>query len=66
MFGNSTLYTDQNGDGLVDKFVRYFPNESPEFRTFYRSELPKYAAVFQEGERDFAEQMQRFKPYMHQ
>lgn len=67
-FGDIRFYTDKDGDGNVDSifqgsnlFVR-----GSHSRSFERDKhLKQYPAVFQDADRDFRQQMQRFKPYIN-
>ena len=67
-FWNSRFYTDKDGDGNVDGI---FQDSNPfargyHLRSFERDKhLKQYPAVFQDADRDFRKQVQRFKPYIN-
>jgi len=66
---NFRSYTDSNGDGNVDRVYRRLGNpfaRGSHSRSFERDKhMEQYPTVFQEADRDFRQQMQRFKPYIN-
>lgn len=67
-FANTIFYTDKDGDGNVDNIFQW-PNlflRGSHLGIFERGKhLNQYPIVFQDADRDFREQMQRFKPYIN-
>jgi len=65
-YGDNKFYTDIDGDENVD-IIFQFGNpflRGSHSNTFHRDkDLKQYPIVFQEADKDFRGQMQRFKPY---
>lgn len=68
-WGNNRGYTDKDANGVVDETFGSIPNQfsrGSHFGYLKRNEhLRQYAAVFQEADGDFRQQVQRFKPHLH-
>ncbi len=67
-FGKDILYTDGEGDGNVDRIVQFSSPivRGPDYRILYRGEDLKHnPVVFEDADRDFREQMLRFKPLIN-
>ena len=68
-FLNWRSYKDKDGDGDVDRVYRKLGNplvRGSHSRTFDRDkDLTQFPKVFEEADRDFKNQMQRFKPYIN-
>ena len=67
-FENGISYTDEDGDGNVDRIIQLsnlFVRGSYSNIFSRDKNLKQYPNVFQDADRDFRQQMQRFKPYMN-
>ncbi len=63
VFLRSIYYDEKDNDGKVDKISEYHPN-GPSTRFDRKKHLNKFPARFQEADRDYRAQIQRFKPLM--
>ncbi|MBS3092071.1 hypothetical protein J4466_01485 [Candidatus Pacearchaeota archaeon] len=68
-FLNWRSYEDKNGDGNVDWVYRTLGNpliRGSHSRSFYRDkDLTQFPVVFEEADKDFRKQMERFKQYIN-
>lgn len=67
IYNGSRTYWDENGDGKVDEVTHWrsvFLERGPPWESFYRAQhLEQYPLVFQEADKDFKEQQERFKDF---
>ena len=66
VFGNTYFYNDENNDGLVDRIYmnKQFSRGPKEYSLERNQHFGKYQQIFQEADRDFKNQMERFKSYL--